>query len=222
MPFCTHISPVTGEIFDLQRWSTETLIVDGAQSIGTCFQGQLLRSAAIFLAPLHKHLNLGVGLGIVGVDFRRIAEHFHEDLETVLHVMKRGALNLPALETSVAQLERKGPAINTARINVGRNLEVAAHRLGLSVVTPTGVQGHMVCFTGLGGRPIEEIFDSGRIAARILKKENILRISFHSDFHGALSPDEYEQLAISCLESGCLDLAQYESSARVQPNREGD
>jgi len=198
---CTHICPLTGEVFDLRARGDSLLIVDAAQSLGTCFQQELVETAPVFVAPLHKHLNLVPGLGVVGVDFGAVDASLGTSLRTVLEVMEHGAVYLGVLEACVRRLdEREGQTpLNQVRIQVGERLISAADHFGLRVLTPPGTQAHIASFTTSNDCPVGERLDATRIGARIFKRENIFRISLNSDVHGVRSPEDYESFVTEAL-----------------------
>ncbi len=194
MSICTHICPLTGEVLDLRNCGDSILVVDAAQSLGTLFQQEFVETAAIFVGPLHKHLNLVPGLGVVGVDFDAVDSNLGAALRTVLEVMQHGAVNLGVLERCVQRLnDWHGPSpINETRIHIGEHLRTVASGLGLRLLTPPGTQAHIASFTSIDGCPVGKLLDDARIGARIFERENIFRISLHSDVHGVRSPEEYE------------------------------
>jgi hypothetical protein len=198
----THISPLTGEVYPLRHGLETVLVVDAAQSLGTLFQTELVDSAAVFIGPLHKHWNLVPGMGIVGVDFGAVGDA-GEGLRTTLEVLEHGTTNLGVLKECVQRLEgmQDKPAVNRARIMVGSELQSAAAELGLTVLTPAGVQAHIVSFTTQDGSFVGNRIDADRIGARIFAKDNVLRISMHSDVHGVRSPEAYETFVAAALQS---------------------
>lgn len=198
--FCTHISPLTGEVVDLRAWRDSILIVDAAQSLGTVFQSDLVSMSAVFIGPFHKHLNLVPGLGVVGVDFAAV-EGVGEGLRTTLEVMEHGTTNLGILEACVRRLEERGGelSVNKVRIHIGPQLQSAAAEVGLRVITPAGIQAHIASFTSREDLPVNQVVDASCIGARVFDRENMLRISLHSDVHGAMSPEEYEAFVVAAL-----------------------
>lgn len=198
--FVTHISPLTGEVRALRSGPEAALVVDAAQSLGTLFQAEVVNSAAVFVGPLHKHWNLVPGLGIVGVDFDAVGDA-GEGLRTALEVLEHGTTNLSVLQACVRRLAEMGggPAVNRARIAVGSQLQSAADELGLRVLTPAGVQAHIASFTTRDGSAVENVIDADRIGARVFARDNILRISLHSDVHGVGSPEDYEVFVAAAL-----------------------
>ena len=198
---CTHICPLTGEVFDLRAHSDALLIVDAAQSLGTCFQQELVETAPVFVAPLHKHVNLVPGLGVVGVDFDALEIEFGSSLRTVLEVMEHGAVYMGVLEECARRLDERQDAasLNQVRIQVGERLTSTASQIGLRVLTPTGIQAHIASFTTVNDAPVGDLLDAARIGARIFKQQNIFRISLHSDVHGVRSPEDYESFVVEAL-----------------------
>lgn len=200
LAFATHISPLTGEVHALRPGPETVLLVDAAQSLGTLFQAELVNSAAVFIGPLHKHWNLVPGLGVVGVDFDRVGDA-GEGLRTALEVLEHGTTNLGVLRACVRRLEEMQgePAVNRVRIMVGGELQSAAAGLGLTVLTPAGAQAHIASFTTRSGCPVGDVIDADRIGARVFTRENVLRISLHSDVHGLRSPEDYEAFVAAAL-----------------------
>ena len=198
---CTHICPLTGEVVDLRAHGDALLIVDAAQSLGTCFQQELVETAPVFVAPLHKHVNLVPGLGVVGVDFDALEIEFGSSLRTVLEVMEHGAVYMGVLEECARRLDERQDAasLNQVRIQVGERLTSTASQIGLRVLTPTGIQAHIASFTTVNDAPVGDLLDAARIGARIFKQQNIFRISLHSDVHGVRSPEDYESFVVEAL-----------------------
>ncbi len=198
---CTHICPLTGEVFDLRSCVESLLIVDAAQSLGTVFQQELVDTAPVFIGPLHKHMNLVPGLGLVAVDIEGVDAVFAAALRTVLEVMEHGTMNLGLLEECDQRLdERQGHlSLNRVRIHVGELLRSTARRLGMRLLTPSGTQAHIASFTTIDGCPVDALLDPERVGARVFTRNNIFRISLNSDVHGVRSPEEYEEFVAATL-----------------------
>lgn len=68
--FHTHVAPVDVSVDNSFRepGGATASVVDGAQSLGTSLTEELVSSGTVVIAPLHKHLALAPGLGIVILD----------------------------------------------------------------------------------------------------------------------------------------------------------
>jgi hypothetical protein len=197
----THLSPLTGEIASLPEFSpTLPIIVDAAQTLGTVLQDVLFQRAVLFAAPLHKHLGIATGLGILGVDMKRLGEPFASEVCALAECAAYGLVDRRLLQEACASLSACGISLplNTITISVGDRLALLADRLGCDLLTPSGLQGHTVSFQC---RDEAAVARASRIATnvgRYFAKGSILRISLHSAEVGGLSPAEAEEAI--CLE----------------------
>lgn len=62
----THVNPYSGVINQLDALDHKT-VVDGSHSFATGLHDQLINNSSIFLAPLHKHASIAVGLTLIAV-----------------------------------------------------------------------------------------------------------------------------------------------------------
>lgn len=63
----THVCPYSGAVRRLSRQRTPVELVDASHSFATNLHEQLIANADVFLAPLHKHAALAVGLALIAV-----------------------------------------------------------------------------------------------------------------------------------------------------------
>lgn len=200
--YATHICPLTGTFVDIKHHTNEILLVDAAQSLGTIFNNILFAEADIFAAPLHKHLGIAAGLGIVGVNESRIDSDVSAVVIETIEMMQHGTMHLSLLQKTLERLQQLDgkPLLNSARVRVSSRLVNYAISVGLRVLTPFGIQAHSVCFTASEPhRLIENLIDVGYSGGKLFKTENVLRLSFHSVIDGDLCPEEFEKLAINRL-----------------------
>ncbi|GHI41567.1 DUF6024 family protein [Streptomyces violascens] len=168
----THVSPLSGTIDDLAGEGVQ--IVDAAQSLGTALTSAALSRGDVVLAPLHKHLGLAVGLGLVLVrSGRPELEHVH----SVLGVAESGAQSLDLLRTAERALqEAEGRIFNRAVIDVDDGLRAWCAQHGMRLLN----RGHGVpfaCITTTDGAAVtERLAPSGW---RHFRTENVARFAFH-------------------------------------------
>ncbi len=199
----THLSPVTGRTHDLQPVSPSTfVIVDAAQSFATSLQDELFEGAPLFVAPAHKHLGLIFGLGFVGVRDDLVTAELRDPLHRMLAVMEEGAMNLQLLQSALDRAKDTssgGLRHNSARIHVGERLKRVADSLGLEVLTPAGLQRHIVSLRASDGGSLAGILDLEHFPGKHFKAHGIVRLSFHSDDVSGANPAELEELTASIL-----------------------
>jgi hypothetical protein len=130
-----------------------------------------LRSADVVIAPLHKHMGLAVGLGLVLV--RDELGPLHE----VLDVAQSGAQSLTLLRIARdAALRADGRIFNRATVNADEPLEQWCAGHGLRLLTrATGVP--FACFTTTGGAPVTDRLAPG--GWRHNHAHNVARFSFY-------------------------------------------
>ncbi|WP_104087697.1 DUF6024 family protein [Cryobacterium sp. N19] len=167
----THVSPVTAVVDELGGRSIR--IVDAAQSLGTVLTPALLTGSDVAIAPLHKHLGLVVGLGLVLV--RRDVPDL-EPVHRVLRVAESGAQSIELLRRAASAIKNlDGRIANLAQVNVSPELSAWCLDRGLRPLA-SGPGAPYVCLTTTDGIPVAD-----RLAPtgwRHFREFNTARFSF--------------------------------------------
>ncbi|MGF6964725.1 hypothetical protein OKW43_001730 [Paraburkholderia sp. WC7.3g] len=100
----THVAPYVGTVSRLYRSGSPLEIVDASHSFATNLHAVLLETANVFVAPLHKHAGLTVGLALIAVrrDLAMIPEH------DLLDELERATASQAPLIEALNNLERSG------------------------------------------------------------------------------------------------------------------
>jgi hypothetical protein len=175
-------------------------MVDAAQSFGMVLTGRLLSKADIFIAPLHKHVGLAVGLALVGVRHGMIG---YEVIRAILHVAESGAAPVGPLEQANAALCRsEGRLYNRATIVFDDRLRRRCDELGL---VPSGDPGDALplgCFGTGRGVPLDTTVDPCRASACYFRAENSLRFSYSRMGRLADDPEDYSGALLDAIGVG--------------------
>lgn len=62
----THVDPYTGALNNLDS-PQQRIVIDASHSFATTMHNDLIRQGSLFLAPLHKHASVAVGLTLIAV-----------------------------------------------------------------------------------------------------------------------------------------------------------
>jgi len=96
----THVNPYTGAINDLDGLNHKT-VADGAHSFATGLHDELVNNSSIFLAPLHKHASVAVGLTLIAVR----PEHYSCLFRSELRLFEGSTVSQRPLQEAIAAME---------------------------------------------------------------------------------------------------------------------
>ncbi|KAB7898062.1 hypothetical protein GA565_19935 [Rouxiella sp. S1S-2] len=99
----THINPYTGELNALDQ-STHRIVVDASHSFATNKHNDLINNGSIFLAPLHKHASVAVGLTLIAVR----PEEYSMLLRSELRLFERATVSEAPLQMALETINAPG------------------------------------------------------------------------------------------------------------------
>ncbi|WNG17750.1 DUF6024 family protein [Cystobacter fuscus] len=174
--FVTHVSPLTGRVETLEKAPGEVLWVDAAQSLGTNLTEEMSRQADLFIAPLHKHVGLAVGAGLVGL---RRGIPGEEELRAIFSLAEGGSAHVGLLKALLDALRSaQGLVYNKARLSLDERFQSLCTEARLMPLGSLESGVPFVCLTSSNGQPLEKLVNPKKAHARYFKAENILRLSF--------------------------------------------
>ncbi|MGA8122432.1 DUF6024 family protein [Rouxiella badensis] len=99
----THVNPYTGELNRLHH-PAKGIVVDASHSFATNMHDDLIKQGSIFLAPLHKHASVAVGLTLIAVR----PEEYSMLLRSELRLFERATVSETPLTMALETINTPG------------------------------------------------------------------------------------------------------------------
>lgn len=128
-PLITHISPDSGNVASMRETS---VVLDAAQSAGTVCYHAAAFSADVVFFPLHKHLALQIGVGVLCVSGR----HEYDALRETALISESGTASDLVLKPLQQRLSTQSLMFNIAMFSLTSEFAEEFIVLGFVPVTP--------------------------------------------------------------------------------------
>lgn len=139
LPLLTHISPDSGEVVCIQD---SAVILDAAQSAGAiCHHAKAFTTDIVFF-PLHKHLALQTGIGVLCVS----DNPEYKEILKVAKISESGTVNDHVFRSLHNHLTTQTVMFNIAMFNLTQALAEELSCIGLTSITPLYSQTPFLVF----------------------------------------------------------------------------
>ncbi|MBC8953970.1 DUF6024 family protein [Xenorhabdus sp. PB62.4] len=139
IPLLTHIDPQTGAICSLKE---SDFVLDAAQSIGTIWYHKIATSSKILFFPLHKHLAIQAGLGVLCVQDKN---HYPE-ISKIARISESGTVNIRTYNDTLVKLKNDPQIFNVAYFSLIDNEINQLEEIGFKCITPLNSKTPFVIF----------------------------------------------------------------------------
>jgi hypothetical protein len=129
VPFVTHIDPNSGKVACI---SEKTAVLDAAQSVGTVCHHDTAFLADVVFFPLHKHLALQIGVGVLCVS----AKHEYNEIREIAKLSESGTANDMVFKSLYQRLITRQIMFNIAMFSLTSATAEKLIILGFEPVTP--------------------------------------------------------------------------------------
>ncbi|MBD2810861.1 hypothetical protein ID853_08205 [Xenorhabdus sp. Vera] len=129
IPLLTHIDPQTGIICSLKN---ADFVLDAAQSIGTIWHHKAAISSKIVFFPLHKHLAIQSGIGVLCIQNK---DHYPE-ISNIAKISESGTVNLRSYNDALNRCIESPDFFNVAYFDLTDKEENELEKIGFKCITP--------------------------------------------------------------------------------------
>lgn len=170
----THISPQTGEIYQPVEASGRPTVVDVAQSFATTGFHQHALAADIFICPLHKHIGLARGLGLLAISPTAKLPN----MQAVARMAEMGTIDLDVLSLAISRaLKFRGRLVNLFCLKLRNYHRDGLERVGIRVVSPLNSPLPFAVLEGIDPSRLSASIVGTRFSFKAINKSGHIRIS---------------------------------------------
>ncbi|WP_266065074.1 DUF6024 family protein [Brucella intermedia] len=174
VPLLTHADPTTGQVIELPRRTEFPTVLDAAQSFGTIRHHGKVTLADIFICPLHKHVGVSTGLGLIGIKPGLQLP----SLRAHAKAAEMGAASLMVLEAALLRVdEHQGRIVNVLTFDPDDAFREVLSEHGVSVLTPNGAGLPFVCLRGSFPDHLIDACAIHELSVKRFTSEGVVRIS---------------------------------------------
>ncbi|SFU75105.1 DUF6024 family protein [Xenorhabdus koppenhoeferi] len=129
IPLLTHIDPQTGIICSLKNVD---FVLDAAQSIGTIWHHKAATSSKIVFFPLHKHLAIQSGIGVLCIQNK---DHYPE-ISNIAKISESGTVDLRSYNDALNRCIEDPDFFNIAYFDLTDKEANELEKIGFKCITP--------------------------------------------------------------------------------------